>query len=199
MSALRSGPGVLILLLAGLVAGPADADPISLPQDGWYRWEVAAGAAGQKACCYNFRSGNIQRVECRLGDSGDGMIMEDDCEVHSDMMQVFVEVSGGRVREIQPLSSTCPVRTPADIRTIDRVSTADSIEWLKAQVAHNPTIADEAVMTLSFHAEREALQALVTILEDSQNRMDAREQALFWMVQSGSDEAFAYLDRLLDG
>lgn len=198
MIARRTAIYLLFLLLFALTGAPLAAAEISFAQDGWYHWEVPAGAGGRKACCYNFRSGDIQRVECGLGDSGDGMVLDDDCDVHSDTMRVYVEVRDGRVREIQPLSSACPVRSGQRIHSIEDVSTGDSIDWLMGQVENNRAIAEEAVMTISFHSERHALQALVALLEDSGRSMHTREQALFWMVQSGSDEAFAYLDRLLD-
>ena len=40
------------------------------------------------------------------------------------------------------------------------------------------------------------MQIMIDIVE-SDAHMDVREEAVFWMAQSGSQEAFAYLDRLL--
>ena len=53
-------------------------------------------------------------------------------------------------------------------------------------------------MTLSFHSKEYALQSLFALLEDKAQTRDTREQALFWLMQSDYDEAFAYLDELLD-
>jgi hypothetical protein len=78
------------------------------------------------------------------------------------------------------------------------VTTAESINWLRREIYENGTEADEAIMTLSFHRGAQALGALFEILEDTDLRHDAREQALFWLVQTDSDEAYAYLDKLLN-
>lgn len=186
------------LLLGALVSTPVSAADLDLREDGWYRWEVAAGADGLKTCCYEVRAGAVQRVACRLGDGMNEFLPSDDCELRSDAMQIFVNVHDGRVREIRSLSSACPVRTGSEVHTIEGVTTAQSIAWLRLQVDENPRVAEDAIMTLSFHAEHEGLGALFDILEDTAQRQDAREQALFWLIQSDSDEAYAYLDRLLD-
>jgi hypothetical protein len=186
-------------LLCAALAGPLAAAEITLRDDGWYRWEVAAGAGGRDACCYEFRGGKITgAVGCRLGHGEDDLAAAENCEVGSDSMQVFVEVQNGRVQDIRALSSACPVSIAGDVRTMDDVSTADSIAWLIAQVDGSPRVAEDAIMALSFHTERQALDALIGLVEDTGQRHDAREQALFWLVQTESDEAFAYLDRLLD-
>ena len=120
------------------------------------------------------------------------------CEVLDSSMKIYVEVRNGRVREIRPLSSSCPVKSSSKVTALNDVSTAQSIHWLETQMQSNQKIADDAVMALSFHAKDEALAALIKILEDKQERHDNREQAMFWLVQSDYDEAYAYLDRLLD-
>jgi len=186
----------LFLLLA--LALPATAADLTLLHDGWYRWEVAAGRGGQKACCYRFTGGVIKLTGCRLDDGMDEFSPMGECDVSSNLMQIFVEFRDGRVREIRPLSSNCPVKTKSEVRTIEDVSADQSIAWLRRQAQDNPEVTDEAIMTLSFHVEAEALPELFQILEDSTERHQVREQALFWLVQTDSDEAYAYLDRLLD-
>lgn len=197
MTPFRAVICVIMLLVSGF-AGPVAAAEIALGEDGWYRWVVPVGARGMKTCCYEVRAGKVRRVACRLGDGMNEFSPAGDCDVRSDTMQIFVALRNGQVREIRPLSSACPVRSDSEVRTIDQVSTEDSIAWLRDQVNQNPGVADEAIMTLSFHAEDEALDVLVDLLEDTGQRREAREQALFWLVQSDSDEAFAYIDRLLD-
>lgn len=188
-----------LLLLFTALAHPLAAADITFGDDGWYRWEVAAGAGGRDACCYEFRGGNVTgAVGCRLGRGEDDLAPAGNCDVGSDSMQVFVEVKNGRVREIRALSRACPVSIAGDVRTMDDVSTADSIAWLIGQVDGNSRVAEDAIMAVSFHTEPEALEALIGLVEDTARRHNAREQALFWLVQTESDEAFAYLDRLLD-
>lgn len=187
------------LLGAMLAPSLAAAEP-DLRQDGWYRWEVPAGAAGRSACCYEFRGGAVTgAVGCRLGHGEDDLLPMGDCnQVRASNMHIYVEVKGGRTRDIRALSSNCPVQTGPGLRTIENVSTGDSISWLLREIENESRAAEEALMALSFHAEREALPALITLLEDRRQRMKVREEALFWLVQTESDAAFAYLDRLLD-
>lgn len=187
-------PGIVLCLLAI----PCTADEITLGSDGWYRWEVAAGAGGRHACCYRFRSGNIQNMGCKLGNGANEFGLDKPCQLDSDTMQIFVEVREGQVREIRPLSSDCPVRTGADVQTLENISPADSIAWLLSQAERHPHIMDEAVMTISFHREAEALPTLFGLLKDREITHDTREQALFWLIQTDADEAYAYIDRLLD-
>lgn len=186
------------LVCFALGAVPASAADLELREDGWYRWEVPAGRAGLKACCYEVRSGFARKVACRLGDGKNEFSPQGDCELDSGSMQIFVRVSNGQVDEIQALSSACPVHADSKIHTIADVSSAESIAWLRAQVDENPRVIDAAIMTLSFHGDEQGLETLFEILEDTGQRRSAREQALFWLVQSDSDEAYAYLDRLLD-
>jgi hypothetical protein len=188
----------ILLLLCAALTSTASAAELNFKQDGWYRWEVPAGRGGQNACCYRFSGDTVKLAGCRLGDGMDEFSPAGECDVTSDSMQIFVEVSNGRVREIRPLSSNCPVKTHFEVRTIEDVTTAESINWLRREIYENGTEADEAIMTLSFHSEAQALGALFEILEDTDLRHDAREQALFWLVQTDSDEAYAYLDKLLD-
>ena len=58
-------------------------------------------------------------------------------------------------------------------------------------------VREEAVFALSQLPEERAVNALAAILEDRSLGMEIREQALFWLAQSDSDNAFEYIDRLL--
>lgn len=189
---------ILSLLLCIWFAPQLAADEISISEDGWYRWEVPAGANGRKSCCNRFSNGNIETMGCRLGHGMDEFSLSEPCDAHSDSMQVFVEVRAGKVREIRPLSSACPVRSESEVITFEDVTEVQSIAWLKQQIDENPKVADEAVMTLSFHTKEVALQSLFKLIENRNQPQDNREDALFWLIQSDYDEAFAYLDELLD-
>ena len=58
-------------------------------------------------------------------------------------------------------------------------------------------VREEAVFALSQLPEGRAVTALAAILENKSLSMELREQALFWLAQTESDEAFEYIDRLL--
>jgi hypothetical protein len=58
-------------------------------------------------------------------------------------------------------------------------------------------VSEDAIAAISMHVGDEAFTALTTLVEDRNSSRKLREQALFWLAQSNSDEAFSYLDRLL--
>ena len=58
-------------------------------------------------------------------------------------------------------------------------------------------VRDQAVFALSQLPEERALAALATVVEDESFSVGARKKAVFWLAQMDSDEAFAYLDKLL--
>jgi hypothetical protein len=188
----------LVLLYPAIHAPLAVCDEIKLQEDGWYRWEVPAGAGGRKSCCYRFHNGRVDQTGCRLGGGMDEYVLPEPCDIDSDTMMIHVEVRNGKVREIRPLSSACPVRSSTEIHTIESVTVQESIAWLTREADANRTVVDEAVMALSFHSREAALSALFALLENRAMSMEIREQALFWLVQSDYDEAYAYLDRLLN-
>jgi hypothetical protein len=196
---MRAPCGILlaVFLPIALTAQAAFATELAMHEDGWYRWEVPASGGGQSACCYRFRGGRASGVGCNLGAGTPASRIPPDCDFRSDSMHIYVEVRGGQVRGIHPFSSACPVDTGAEVQDLAGVTTARSIEWLLRQAADNPAVLEEALMAISFHAEQAALAALSGVLEDRNQARSAREQALFWLVQSDSDPAYAYLDRLL--
>jgi len=186
-----------LLMPVALTAHTTFAAEMLPGEDGWYRWEVPASGGGQNACCYGFHAGTASRIGCNLGSGTQGTLTSPDCDFHSDSMQIYVEVRDGQVREIHPFSSACPVDTGTEVRDLTGVTTDQSVEWLLQQVADNRPLLEEALMAISFHAEQAALAALSGVLEDRDQARRARKQALFWLVQSDSDPAYAYLDRLL--
>ena len=65
------------------------------------------------------------------------------------------------------LSSNCPVSTESEVTDHGIVATATNLNWFRS------------------------------IIEDRSQSSDAREEALFGLVQSQSDAAYDYLDSLL--
>ena len=76
-------------------------------------------------------------------------------------------MSAGRPTDVWVLSSACPVTAASAIEDHGQVSAIDSVEWFRS------------------------------IIESRRVDRDVREQALFALVQTESDVAFSYLDRLL--
>ncbi len=187
------------LLAAALVAaaGPARAD-LDHAEDGGYRWHVPAGADGQGACCRHVLRGGASLVGCNLGSGKDGPRPGGDCETTSELLAVYVEVSAGAPRRIHAFSGACPVDTGAPVNDLGEVTTAESLRWLAGRLNGDPRLLDGALLAIAFHEDADAVRTLVAASRDARLRDGARERALFWLVQSNTEEAWAYLDRLLE-
>ncbi len=188
-----------IVVLAMLLATPAGgvAAEISVPDtDGWYSWAVTAGSAGRSSCCYHWRSGSARIQGCAL-DGGDGGFNIGDCDLDSDELRVYVKVRGGNVSQIRALSADCPVTARSEIRDIGKVDIATSIDWLRNHLGDEKDDSSEILAAIAMHAGDSATDALIDIVEDRDSSRGYREEALFWLVQSGSDSAFRYLDEIL--
>ena len=195
MSRRRTLPGIAVALLMLAAAVDSRAALPAMQQDGWYRWETAAGSQGATACCYQWRHGNIGRAGCRLG-GGNGLSIDVDCAVTSDTLQVFAEVRAGRVRDIRALSAACPVETSEPARDLGAVDTATSIDWLHG-LLDDRAVREDAVLVISMHENAAAMRSLTALIENRRLDMDLREQALFWLVQLPDDAVYRYFDRLL--
>ena len=58
-------------------------------------------------------------------------------------------------------------------------------------------VREDAVFALSQLPGDRSVKALAQVLEDRSLDLEIREQALFWLAQDGSDEAFEYIDGIL--
>ena len=85
----------------------------------------------------------------------------------------------------------------SEINDIGLFDAASSINWLATYVATDDALSEDALASIAAH--RDGLVALIDTVENQRLPMDIREQAIFWMVQSDSDEAFDYVATLLTG
>jgi hypothetical protein len=156
------------LLMGAVVLSSAAADELLQPDaDGWHTWQVDEPGVSSEMCCFSWNRGNKSRKGCNL--DGDSIAFSDsgDCAVAPGTIQVYVRLSNGKPEDIRVLSSNCPVSTESDVADHGLVSSIESLGWFRS------------------------------IIEDRRLDMDVREEALFGLVQSESDAAFEYLDRLL--
>ncbi len=156
------------LLMGVAVLSSAAADELLQPDaDGWHTWQVDEPGVSSEMCCFSWNRGNKSRKGCNL--DGDSIAFSDsgDCAVAPGTIQVYVRLSNGKPKDIRVLSSNCPVSTESDVADHGLVSVDESLGWFRS------------------------------IIEDQRLDMDVREEALFGLVQSESDAAFEYLDRLL--
>ena len=156
------------LLMGVAVLSSAAADELLQPDaDGWHTWQVDEPGVSSEMCCFSWNRGTKSRKGCNL--DGDSIAFSDsgDCAVAPGTIQVYVRLSNGKPKDIRVLSSNCPVSTESDVADHGLVSSIESLGWFRS------------------------------IIEDQRLDMDVREEALFGLVQSESDAAFEYLDRLL--
>jgi hypothetical protein len=185
----------IVGLLIGL-AGNAMARAVELKSDGWHSWEVPAGAEGRNACCYRSKHGAATVSGCDLDERGGGFTLGD-CETPSGNTRIYVRIDNGKVADLHALSASCPVRTSTEVRDHGEIASDESIAWLRGQLDGNAEIAEDALVAIAMHSDEVSFAALRTVLEDRSRDKKMRENALFWLAQSGSEQAYRYLDRLL--
>ena len=156
------------VLLGAVAWGNAAAAEIPTGNsDGWHTWQVDEPGASTEMCCFSWNKGNGSRSGCSLDGKSVGFTDSGDCAAAPGTVQVYVKFEGGIPGDIRVLSSNCPVSSESEIADHGLVSASDSLSWFRE------------------------------IIEDKDQTSDVREGALFGLVQSGGDAAYAYLDRLL--
>ena len=114
-----------------------------------------------------------------------------------DLLSIYVQVKDGAVAKIQASTSECPVKKRTPVNDMGVIPNAASVAWLLQHVGADNRASDSALAAISAHSGDEAFTALTSLLEDRRRGKKLRQQALFWLALSDSDEAFSYLDRLL--
>ncbi len=111
--------------------------------------------------------------------------------------RIYVLMRSGEPAEIEVTGRWCN-NLPHDGEVIDLglVSTDESIDWLQQYIGSRTDIGSDALAAISRHAGDRSLNVLIGIVESGADQ-ELREEAVFWMVLSESDDAFNYIDRLL--
>ena len=157
----------VLLIAAGISSPTRAAEPLGLADDGWYTWRVAS----------------VEEFEEE---------------------EFFVMIKSGEASKIQIIGRWCnswgrSVRSERNLpEAIDLgfVDTDASIDWFEQYIGKRSDLSSDALAAISQHEGSRAVQIMIDIVE-SDAHMDVREEAVFWMAQSGSQEAFDYIDRLL--
>lgn len=156
-----------VLLGAVLWSSKSEAEILAADADGWHTWQVDEPGASTEMCCFSWKRGNKSREGCNLDGHSIAFSSDGDCAAAPGTVQIYVLLDDGRPKDIRVLSSNCPVKTETSVTDHGLVTVDESLGWFRG------------------------------IIENKQLEMDVREEALFGLVQSESDAAFAYLDRLL--
>lgn len=186
--------GMMFAALAPSLSGAAE--PFNPKTDGWHSWSVPAPAGAIERCCH--RWSGTGRPGCDLGGAHDGLSGHGELPDEAGLTRIYLLVKSGRPARIAALSPHCEIRNPAAITDHGAVDPDASADWLLRFVAADSRVGSEALAALSLHGGDRALQALVGVVESGTDD-GLRQEALFWLIQSGSDAGFAYVDRLLTG
>ena len=161
------------LLLYGVLMGAvvwsesSAADLLPGKADGWHTWQVDEPGASIEMCCFTWRRGDGTRGGCDLNGRNISFSDDGDCSAAPGTIQVYVRLDNGTPKDIRVLSSNCPVTTESAVTDHGLISAGENIGWFRS------------------------------IIEDRTLASDVREEALFALVLSASDAAYAYLDKLL--
>jgi len=160
---------LMVGVLLGAVAWSGNSAAGILPAgaDGWHTWQVDEPSASTEMCCISWKHGDQSRGGCNLDGSNISFSDSGDCAAAPGTIQVYVQLQNGTPRTIRVLSSNCPVTTQATVTDHGLISVAENMDWFRG------------------------------IIEDKGIADDVREEALFALVISRSDAAYAYLDKLL--
>jgi len=109
---------------------------------------------------------------------------------------IYVRVNAGKPQAIEISGHWCNGQKHAAAIDLGVLTTDESIDWLQRYLGADSDLREDALAAISRHAGHRALQVLIDIIESDADR-ETRQEAIFWMAQSESDAAFAYLDRLL--
>lgn len=156
------------LAMATSVLTSATADEaLRIKGDGWHTWQVDEPGVSSEMCCFSWQHGQSSRRGCKLDASSISVSDSEDCGVKPGSIQVYVRLVSGEPRDIRVLGSNCPVSVDSGLTDHGLVSSAENLGWFR------------------------------NIIENRSLDRDVREEALFGLVQSESDAAYAYLDALL--
>ena len=195
-NAFRIPTRLMLVALAVSVIVYAERATAAIPQfdsDGWYTWRVEA-VDDSVRCCGTWSSGRLVSRGCNL--DTDGPVAGCGDLGASGEVQIYVRVADGTVTAIRALSPSCPVETEAELRDLGRIDNGESVAQLRRYVSQPGELSDAALAAVSSHAGPEAFTLLRDIIRDG-NHPDVREQALFWLVQTDTDEAFEFIEELV--
>lgn len=182
-----------VLALAAIASESAAAPP-AFDSDGWHTWQVRSDD-GMLRCCGIGTRGKLTAGGCDL-DSGHHMRTCTEL-VTTDSVRIYARSESGSVTDIRVLSPGCPVESRYEIHDLGVIDNADSVAWLRPYLRSE--LGEKAIAAIAAHSGPDAFAALRSLFEDRAVDRELREQVLFWLVQSHSDERFAYVETLITG
>lgn len=163
----RQWTAVAILFCFAAVSSQAADNLPSRLDDGWHTWQVDEASAMVEMCCFNWQDGESSRAGCDLDGRNMSFTNNGHCAAAPGKLQVYARIDDDKPLKIRVLSSNCPTSAKTDVVDLGLVSAQSNLKWFRK------------------------------IIEDKGFTKKTREDALFALVMSESDVAYAYLDQLL--
>ena len=117
---------------------------------------------------------------------------------HPEDETIYVLIKSGKATEIEIRGHWCNGHSHKNAIDHGVLSVDESIDWLQQYLGTRSDLSSDALAAISRHAGDRSLKILIDIVESDAHK-DIREEAVFWMAMSESEEAFDYIDRLLTG
>jgi hypothetical protein len=193
------GLGVIALMVIACLGNETTASSVlDITEDGWHTWRAPAIENSKTMCCFSWTGSGARERICDL-DRGHGNYSSSNSVArYSGDIQVYALIEAGQASKIAVLSPQCEVVANTEISDLGSVSADDSIDWLRPYINAKSDVASDALAAISRHQGNYAFQVLAEVVE-SQADYDLREEAVFWIVMSETEKAFAYIDRLIMG
>lgn len=195
LARIQSGLRGFWVVLGLLVASNLLAAPMSLPQSGWAKWQVAAVADAPDWCC-PLESGKPRALQqCDL-DSGHTGYSKDHDAAPVEQMQIYAHFKNGELTGIRAYGPSCPVVAKSEIADLGQIDNASSVDWLQTQIAPHSRVSGEVLAALAMHAGEQVDQVLNRVAEADPAR-ESRNDALFWLGQVRGERGAALIEPFL--
>ena len=193
------GLGVIALMAIACLGNETIASSVlDITEDGWHTWRVPSIENSQTFCCFSWTGSGARQRICDLDRGHGNYSSSSSIATHSGEIQVYALIEAGKASKISVLSPHCEVVASTEISDLGLVSADDSIDWLRPYITAKSDVASDALAAISRHSGNYAFQVLAEVVESNAD-YEFREEAIFWMVMSETENAFAYIDRLIMG
>jgi HEAT repeat protein len=180
---------------ACLAAGP-DLQARLGQQDGWVAYHVPMVADVGEPCCYSWHGKSPKSAGCDLDGRNWSFGSDDErpAAPGDATLAMYVRVEHGSVERVRAVAASCPVRSASEIRWIENVEPAQSVNLLAKWLEGAHERGDYALPALAYHADPSATRALAALAAPAHPR-ESREQALFWLGQARGVEGADIIER----
>ncbi len=185
-----------LLGLASLASAQSDS-ALKLPREGWVSWDVDTVDSAERWCCFDWRHKGSARTACKLDDRDHGYGSRgEDAPVSS--LRIYARMHAGKPDRIRALATDCPVETDTPVLNLRDVSSAQSLAWLRAQLAPRSRLSSDAMAVLAVHRGPQAARMLDDLARRGPD-LETRKEAIFWATQVRGSEGLALVLPLYRG